>query len=127
MRQFGAARKAYGIPCGPVVFSVCPAAALEHELHGCAAAMVAASISIIRFAAKMLRHDQAKTLAGIAGVAFAATLALVQIGLYSGAMQSCSAVIDQSTADLWVVPRGSQNFDFTQPLDEHLLYVVRSV
>lgn len=84
-------------------------------------------ILISRFAIKTLLHERAKTIAGVGGVAFAVCLALVQFGMYLGSMAAASAVIDRSTSDLWVVPRGAQNFDFTQIQTEYLLYLVRSV
>jgi putative ABC transport system permease protein len=82
--------------------------------------------AIVGFSLKTLLHERAKSLAGLVGVAFAVCLALVQLGMYIGAMTSASAVIDRSTADLWVVPRGAQNFDFTDAMPEHLEYLVRS-
>lgn len=84
-------------------------------------------LAILRFAVKTLVHERAKTIAGVSGVAFAVCLALVQIGMYVGAMASASAVIDRSNADLWIVPRGAQNFDFTSALPEYTEYLVRSV
>lgn len=83
--------------------------------------------SILRFAVKTLVHQLAKTVAGCVGVAFAVTLALVQIGMYHGAMNGAAVVIDHSKADLWIVPRGVQNFDFAEVINEHHRYLVESV
>lgn len=47
--------------------------------------------------------------------------------MYHGAMNGASVVIDHSNADLWIVPRGVQNFDFAEVILEHHQYLVQSV
>ncbi len=83
-------------------------------------------VPIIRFALKMLLHEPGKTLGGVCGVAFGVCLCLIQVGLYHGALVSMSIVIDESSADLWVVSRGSPNFDCMTPLPERQAYRVQS-
>lgn len=89
--------------------------------------MTGSWLLVFRFAGKMLLHERGKTLGGACGVAFAVCLTLVQIGLYRGALRSMSIVIQHSTADVWVMPRGVQNFENPLPLVEHDAYRVRGV
>jgi len=79
------------------------------------------------FAVKTLRHDRVKSLAAILGVVFACLLTLVQTGMYLGYMQNASSVIDHSTADLWVMRQGTENFDTAQPMSEKVAYQVASI
>jgi hypothetical protein len=64
-----------------------------------------------RIALKSLAYDRGKLLASIAGVAFAATLLLGQIGLYAGFLSSSSALVSHVGGDVWVMARGTQVVD----------------
>lgn len=64
-----------------------------------------------RIALKSLAHDRGKLVASIAGVAFAATLLLGQIGLYAGFLVSSSALVTNVGGDVWVMARGVQVVD----------------
>lgn len=64
-----------------------------------------------RIALKSLAHDRGKLVASIAGVAFAATLLLGQIGIYAGFLSSASALITNVGGDVWVTARGVQVVD----------------
>src|SRR5438876_4924113 len=75
--------------------------------------MLGSALSVVRFAAKMLWHEKAKTLGGACGVAFAVCLTLVQIGLYRGVLLSMSLIIRHSSADIWVMARGPVNLENT--------------
>lgn len=69
-------------------------------------------------ALRSLVHDRGKLAAALAGVALSATLALVQLGIYAGFLQACSAVISQVGGDLWVMGRDVPVFDFGRVLPE---------
>jgi putative ABC transport system permease protein len=58
-----------------------------------------------------LAHDRGKLLASIAGVAFAATLLLVQIGLFVGFCETSSALIQRVGGDVWVMAKGTEVLD----------------
>ncbi len=73
-------------------------------------------------ARKILLHDRIKFAVAAAGVSISVMLVLVQIGLYLGFMQNASNLIDHSTADVWVMGEGSENFDFSAPIDERAYY-----
>lgn len=77
-------------------------------------------------ARKILLHDRIKFTVAAAGVSISVMLVLVQIGLYLGFMQNASNLIDHSTADVWVTGEGSENFDFSAPIDERAFYKVAS-
>src|SRR5690242_18801295 len=77
-------------------------------------------------ARKILLHDRVKFAVAAAGVSISVMLVLVQIGLYLGFMQNASNLIDHSTADVWVMGEGSENFDFSAPIDERAFYRVAS-
>ncbi|MBE7451964.1 MAG: ABC transporter permease [Kofleriaceae bacterium] len=78
-------------------------------------------------ARKILLHDRIKFTVAAAGVSISVMLVLVQIGLYLGFMQNASNLIDHATADVWVTGEGSENFDFSAPIDERAFYRVASV
>jgi putative ABC transport system permease protein len=64
-----------------------------------------------RIALRSLAHDRGKLLASLAGVAFASTLLLAQVGLYVGFLQTSSALIANARGDLWVMARGTEVLD----------------
>jgi len=77
-------------------------------------------------ARKILLHDRIKFAVAAAGVSISVMMVLVQIGLYLGFMQNASNLIDHSSADVWVMGEGNENFDFAAPLDETAYYKVAS-
>ncbi len=78
-------------------------------------------------ARKLLFHDRLRFAVAIAGVSVSVMLVLVQVGLYFGFMNTASAIIDASHADLWVGKAGNESFEFATPFDERTLYKVASV
>ncbi|CAN5883134.1 ABC transporter permease [soil metagenome] len=78
-------------------------------------------------ARKLLLHDRLRFVVAIAGVAVSVMLVLVQVGLYYGFMDTASAVIDASKADLWVAKKSNDSFEFASPFDERTYYKVASV
>jgi putative ABC transport system permease protein len=78
-------------------------------------------------ARKLLFHDRLRFAVAIAGVSVAVMLVLVQVGLYFGFMDTASALIDASNADLWVGKKANQSFEFASPFDERTYYRVASV
>jgi putative ABC transport system permease protein len=78
-------------------------------------------------ARKLLLHDRLRFAVAIAGVSVSVMLVLVQVGLYFGFMDTASAIIDASSADLWVGKAGNESFEFASPFDERTYYKVASV
>jgi putative ABC transport system permease protein len=62
-------------------------------------------------ALKSLLHERGKLVAALTGVAFAATLVIVQLGLYVGFLDSASSLITHAGGDLWVMAKGTEVFD----------------
>jgi putative ABC transport system permease protein len=58
-----------------------------------------------------LLHDRGKLTAAISGVALAATLLLVQIGLFVAFLSTSSAIISRIGGDVWVMARGTEVVD----------------
>lgn len=58
-----------------------------------------------------LLHDRGKLIAAIAGVALAATLLLVQVGLFVAFLQTSSAIVRRIGGDIWVMARGTEVVD----------------
>lgn len=79
-----------------------------------------------RIALKSLTHDRGKLVASIAGVAFAATLVVAQIGLYVGFLDSSSAVVRHAGGDVWVMARGTLVVDNGERLSAGSRSVVAS-
>jgi putative ABC transport system permease protein len=71
-----------------------------------------------------LLHDRSKFASALAGVAFAATLMLVQVGLYLGFLKSSSDVVAHGGRDLWVMSRGTQVFDYGEAVSPAALSAV---
>ena len=58
-----------------------------------------------------LLHDRGKLVAAIAGVSLAATLLLVQIGLFVAFLETSSAIVRRLGGDVWVMARGTEVVD----------------
>lgn len=69
-----------------------------------------------RIAIQSLLHDRGKFLAALAGVSFAASLVLIQVGLYAGFLSMASGIIRRTGGDLWVMPRGIEVIDNSEPM-----------
>lgn len=76
---------------------------------------------------KMLLHDKIRLLTTVAGVAFAVTLVVVQVGLFAGILSNASVTIENMDADLWVTSKAVPNVDFAHPFPETYVQRVRSV
>src|SRR5689334_14201588 len=76
---------------------------------------------------KTLVHDKAKLAITLAGVAFAVTLVLVQVGLFFGLLDNASITIRRLDADLWVTAPHTPNVDFAASFPEGRVDRVRSI
>lgn len=82
---------------------------------------------MVDLALKNLLHDKLRFVITVAGVTFAVTLVLLQTGLFLGAMDNASVVIEHTGADLWVTSRNTANVDFSATFPEGKVDLVRSV
>lgn len=81
---------------------------------------------MVDLALKMLLHDKLKFFITVAGVAFAVTLVLVQVGLFLGLLDNATVTIEHANADLWVTSKETPNIDFAHAFPESRVERVRS-
>ena len=76
---------------------------------------------------KTLLHDRTRFFITVAGVAFAVTLVLAQVGLFVGLLDNATITIRKASADLWITSHNTANVDFPQRFPETRVDRVRSV
>ncbi len=74
---------------------------------------------------KMLLHDKVRFFITVAGVAFAVTLIVVQVGLFIGILDNATITIEHIDADLWVTSKNTPNLDFVHQFPESYVDRVR--
>jgi putative ABC transport system permease protein len=82
---------------------------------------------VVSLARKNLFHDRLRFVITVAGVAFAVTLVLVQVGLFLGLLDKSTVTIRHANADLWVTSRNTPNVDFAHLFPETAVLRVRGV
>jgi len=73
---------------------------------------------IIKLAARNLFHDRLRFVATIIGIVFSIVLVTVQMGLFVSFGRMVTTMIEHASADLWIVPLGTKNFEAPSPMDE---------
>lgn len=81
---------------------------------------------MVDLALKMLLHDKMKFFITVAGVAFAVTLVLVQVGLFIGLLDNATVTIENTHADIWVTSKETPNIDFAHQFSDSFVERVRS-
>jgi putative ABC transport system permease protein len=74
-----------------------------------------------------LAHDRSRLVVTMVGIVFAVVLIAVQLGLYLGFIETTTSIIRHSRADLWIVAKGTRNFEITVPIHEREASIARSV
>jgi len=82
---------------------------------------------MVSLARKNLFHDRLRFVITVAGVAFAVTLVLVQVGLFMGLLDKSTVTIRHANADLWVTSHNTPNVDFARTFPETAVLRARSV
>lgn len=82
---------------------------------------------MVSLARKNLLHDRLRFAITVAGVAFAVTLVLVQVGLFMGLLAKATVTIEHADADIWVTSRNTPNVDFAHTFPETSVLRVRGV
>jgi putative ABC transport system permease protein len=82
---------------------------------------------VVDLALKTLLHDKLRFLMTVAGVAFADTLILVQLGLFTGLLDNATVTIEHLDADIWVTSKNTPNVDFAHAFSEAHVQRIRSV
>lgn len=78
-------------------------------------------------ALKLALYDRVRFAITIAGVAFAVTLVVVQVGLFLGILANATVTIENARADLWVTSRNTPNIDFSHTFPDAYVQRVRSI
>ena len=82
---------------------------------------------MVSLARRNLLHDRLRFAITVAGVAFAVTLVLVQVGLFMGILDKATVTIQHAAADVWVTSRETPNVDFAHAFPETTVLRVRGV
>ena len=82
---------------------------------------------MVSLARKNLLHDRIRFAITLAGVAFAVTLVLVQVGLFLGLLGKATVTIENSSADIWIVAKNTPNVEFGNPFPETVFLRARGV
>src|SRR5512134_177760 len=82
---------------------------------------------MVSLARKNLLHDRLRFVITVAGVAFAVTLVLVQVGLFMGLLGKATVTIENASADIWVTSKKTPNVDFAHTFPETNVLRVRGV
>jgi putative ABC transport system permease protein len=82
---------------------------------------------VVSLARRNLLHDRLRFAITVAGVAFAVTLVLVQVGLFMGLLAKSTVTIENASADLWVTSKETPNVDFAHAFPETRVLRVRGV
>jgi putative ABC transport system permease protein len=82
---------------------------------------------MVSLARKNLLYDRIRFAITLAGVAFAVTLVLVQVGLFLGLLDKATISIQRSNADIWIVGKSTPNIDFGKPFPETTVLRARGV
>jgi len=78
-------------------------------------------------ALRMLLEQPSRTIITIIGIAFLFFLSAAQVGLLVGWCNTCSAIIRNANADVWVMAEKAPCFDYGTPIPGHRIPQVRSV
>lgn len=74
----------------------------------------------------MAFHDRSKSTGTLLGVIFAVVLVNQQLGTFLGLLQKNTMFVDNTSADLWIVPRGTQQLQAGSPLPISVLTSART-
>ncbi|HKC11489.1 MAG TPA: ABC transporter permease [Vicinamibacteria bacterium] len=82
---------------------------------------------MVSLARKNLFHDRLRFVITVAGVAFAVTLVLVQVGLFMGLLDKATVTIEHATAEVWITSHNTPNVDFAHTFPETAVLRARGV
>jgi putative ABC transport system permease protein len=69
-------------------------------------------------ALKTLFHEKGRLIITLIGIVFSTVLSLTQVSMYLGLIGNATSIIRHVDADIWVVSKNVQNFDFANPFPE---------
>jgi putative ABC transport system permease protein len=82
---------------------------------------------MVSLARKNLFHDRLRFVITVAGVAFAVTLVLVQVGLFMGLLDKATVTIEHASAEVWITSHNTPNVDFAHTFPETAVLRARGV
>jgi putative ABC transport system permease protein len=82
---------------------------------------------VLTLAKRNLFQDKLRLAVTLTGVVFAVVLIVVELGLFFGFVETTSALIDHSQADLWVTSSHVHYLELGVPLNERKFYQVEAV
>ena len=74
-----------------------------------------------KLAWRNLTHDASRFWVTMTGVVFAVILIAMQLGLFKGFSESTTTIVRHTQADLWIMAKGTRNFEITVPLGDRAL------
>jgi putative ABC transport system permease protein len=82
---------------------------------------------IIKLAIRNLFHDRARFLVTLVGILFAVLLVAIQLGMFFGARQIITAMVERANGDIWIGAYGADSIEQGLPLTGRERYVALSV
>jgi putative ABC transport system permease protein len=82
--------------------------------------------AMVRVGMRMMFHDRLKLLGTIAGVVFAVVLAVQQLSILFGLLNKNTMFVEQSGADLWIVPPNTELLQPGEKLADSLVGIART-
>lgn len=82
---------------------------------------------MLTLAKRNLFQDKLRLAVTLTGVVFAVVLIIIELGLFVGFIQTTSALIDHSQADLWITSSHVPYLELGVPLNERKFYQVEAV
>ncbi len=76
---------------------------------------------------KTLFHERGRLVITLTGIIFSTVLTLAQVSMYLGMMGNATGVIRHIDADIWIMSKNVQNFDFANPFPEERISKVRAI
>lgn len=75
---------------------------------------------------KTLIREKGRLIITLTGIIFSTVLTLAQVSMYLGMMGNATGVIRHMDADIWVMSKNVQDFDFSNPFPEDRINRVRA-
>lgn len=82
---------------------------------------------MIWLAIKTLFHERGRLVITLSGIIFSTVLTIMQVAMYLGMMGNATGIIRHVDADIWVMSKNVQNFDFANPFPQERINRVRSL
>ena len=78
-------------------------------------------------AIKTLFYEKGRLIITLIGIVFSTVLSLTQVSMYLGLIGNATAIIRHVDADIWIVSKNAQNFDFANPFPEERINRVKAL